>query len=94
MASGPTPWAHVLVPVPGAGAGCRCPAARPSTALVCSQVGLLYMSTRLIVNLSQAYIAMYLTYSLSLPKVSGMVAMNFCQGRAGAATQTDRKSVV
>ncbi|KAK2490517.1 hypothetical protein MC885_021108 [Smutsia gigantea] len=32
------------------------------------QVGLLYMSTRLIVNLSQAYIAMYLTYSLSLPK--------------------------
>lgn len=72
MASGPTPWAHVLVPVPGAGAGCRCPAARPSTALVCSQVGLLYMSTRLIVNLSQAYIAMYLTYSLSLPKVSGL----------------------
>ncbi|KAM8925254.1 major facilitator superfamily domain-containing protein 12 isoform 2-T2 [Lycaon pictus] len=32
------------------------------------QVGLLYMSTRLIVNLSQTYIAMYLTYSLSLPK--------------------------
>lgn len=30
------------------------------------------MSTRLIVNLSQAYIAMYLTYSLSLPKVSGL----------------------
>lgn len=28
------------------------------------------MSTRLIVNLSQAYIAMYLTYSLNLPKVS------------------------
>uniref|UniRef100_A0A452RRD1 Major facilitator superfamily domain-containing protein 12 n=1 Tax=Ursus americanus TaxID=9643 RepID=A0A452RRD1_URSAM len=32
------------------------------------QVGLLYMSTRLIVNLSQTYIAMYLTYSLNLPK--------------------------
>ncbi|EQB77595.1 hypothetical protein CB1_000413020 [Camelus ferus] len=32
------------------------------------QVGLLYMSTRLIVNLSQTYMAMYLTYSLSLPK--------------------------
>ncbi|XP_039103466.1 major facilitator superfamily domain-containing protein 12 [Hyaena hyaena] len=32
------------------------------------QVGLLYMSTRLVVNLSQTYIAMYLTYSLSLPK--------------------------
>ena len=28
------------------------------------------MSTRLIVNLSQTYIAMYLTYSLNLPKVS------------------------
>lgn len=27
------------------------------------------MTTRLIVNLSQTYIAMYLTYSLSLPKV-------------------------
>lgn len=34
------------------------------------QVGMLYMTTRLIVNLSQTYIAMYLTYSLSLPKVS------------------------
>ncbi|EGW03121.1 Uncharacterized MFS-type transporter C19orf28-like [Cricetulus griseus] len=32
------------------------------------QVGMLYMTTRLIVNLSQTYIAMYLTYSLSLPK--------------------------
>uniref|UniRef100_G3UBC0 Major facilitator superfamily domain-containing protein 12 n=1 Tax=Loxodonta africana TaxID=9785 RepID=G3UBC0_LOXAF len=32
------------------------------------QVGLLYMSTRLIVNLSQTYMAMYLTYSLKLPK--------------------------
>ncbi|XP_020825009.1 major facilitator superfamily domain-containing protein 12 isoform X3 [Phascolarctos cinereus] len=32
------------------------------------QVGMLYMSTRLIVNLSQTYMAMYLTYSLSLPK--------------------------
>lgn len=32
------------------------------------QVGVLYMTTRLIVNLSQTYIAMYLTYSLSLPK--------------------------
>ncbi|XP_058138265.1 major facilitator superfamily domain-containing protein 12 [Dasypus novemcinctus] len=32
------------------------------------QVGMLYMSTRLIVNLSQTYIAMYLTYSLHLPK--------------------------
>jgi hypothetical protein len=31
---------------------------------------MLYMTTRLIVNLSQTYIAMYLTYSLSLPKVS------------------------
>ncbi|XP_075854358.1 major facilitator superfamily domain-containing protein 12 [Microcebus murinus] len=32
------------------------------------QVGALYMSTRLIVNLSQTYMAMYLTYSLHLPK--------------------------
>ncbi|XP_051827935.1 major facilitator superfamily domain-containing protein 12 isoform X2 [Antechinus flavipes] len=32
------------------------------------QVGMLYMSTRLIVNLSQTYMAMYLTYSLKLPK--------------------------
>ncbi|XP_005405931.1 PREDICTED: major facilitator superfamily domain-containing protein 12 isoform X2 [Chinchilla lanigera] len=32
------------------------------------QVGILYMTTRLIVNLSQTYMAMYLTYSLHLPK--------------------------
>ncbi|XP_061099838.1 major facilitator superfamily domain-containing protein 12-like isoform X2 [Conger conger] len=32
------------------------------------QVALLYMSTRLIVNLSQTYISMYLTNSLMLPK--------------------------
>ncbi|KAM5190970.1 major facilitator superfamily domain-containing protein 12 isoform 2-T2 [Callospermophilus lateralis] len=32
------------------------------------QVGVLYMTTRLIVNLSQTYMAMYLTYSLNLPK--------------------------
>nr|XP_035142524.1 major facilitator superfamily domain-containing protein 12 isoform X1 [Callithrix jacchus] len=32
------------------------------------QVGMLYMTTRLIVNLSQTYMAMYLTYSLNLPK--------------------------
>ncbi|KAM3939204.1 major facilitator superfamily domain-containing protein 12 [Leptodactylus fuscus] len=32
------------------------------------QVALLYMCTRLIVNLSQTYIAVYLTYSLHLPK--------------------------
>ncbi|XP_028908626.1 major facilitator superfamily domain-containing protein 12 isoform X1 [Ornithorhynchus anatinus] len=32
------------------------------------RVGLLYMTTRLIVNLSQTYIAMYLTNSLLLPK--------------------------
>ncbi|XP_030365392.1 major facilitator superfamily domain-containing protein 12 [Strigops habroptila] len=32
------------------------------------QVAVLYMATRLIVNLSQAYIAMYLTNSLMLPK--------------------------
>ncbi len=30
---------------------------------------MLYMATRLIVNLSQTYIAMYLTNSLLLPKV-------------------------
>lgn len=47
---------------------CR-PRLTPAPSL-CPQVGLLYMSTRLIVNLSQTYIAMYLTYSLSLPKVS------------------------
>ncbi|XP_060037994.1 major facilitator superfamily domain-containing protein 12 isoform X2 [Erinaceus europaeus] len=40
------------------------------------QVGILYMSTRLIVNLSQTYMAMYLTYSLSLPK-----PVNRCLGR-------------
>lgn len=44
--------------------------------LLCPQVGLLYMTTRLIVNLSQTYIAMYLTYSLSLPKVSGWVEVD------------------
>lgn len=33
------------------------------------QVAVLYMATRLIVNLSQTYIAMYLTNSLLLPKV-------------------------
>ncbi|XP_051557763.1 major facilitator superfamily domain-containing protein 12-like isoform X2 [Myxocyprinus asiaticus] len=32
------------------------------------QVAVLYMSTRLIVNLSQTYISMYLTYTLLLPK--------------------------
>uniref|UniRef100_A0A8D2JS69 Major facilitator superfamily domain containing 12 n=1 Tax=Sciurus vulgaris TaxID=55149 RepID=A0A8D2JS69_SCIVU len=32
------------------------------------QVGVLYMTTRLIVNLSQTYMAMYLTHSLHLPK--------------------------
>lgn len=32
------------------------------------QVAFLYMCTRLIVNLSQTYIAMYLTYTLQLPK--------------------------
>ncbi|XP_058435205.1 major facilitator superfamily domain-containing protein 12 isoform X3 [Marmota monax] len=32
------------------------------------RVGVLYMTTRLIVNLSQTYMAMYLTYSLNLPK--------------------------
>lgn len=42
----------------------------PEPAPVCPQVGFLYMSTRLIVNLSQTYMAMYLTYSLNLPKVS------------------------
>lgn len=36
------------------------------------------MSTRLIVNLSQTYMTMYLTYSLNLPKVSW-------EGRARAA---------
>ena len=35
-----------------------------------SQVGLLYMCTRLIVNLSQVYLSMYLTESLNLCKVS------------------------
>ncbi|XP_058393550.1 major facilitator superfamily domain-containing protein 12 isoform X2 [Diceros bicornis minor] len=39
------------------------------------QVGLLYMSTRLIVNLSQTYIAMYLTYSLNLPKMTYFVGL-------------------
>ncbi|XP_058019336.1 major facilitator superfamily domain-containing protein 12 isoform X2 [Ahaetulla prasina] len=34
------------------------------------QVAMLYMSTRLIVNLSQTYIAMYLTNSLLLPKLT------------------------
>ncbi|NXI58202.1 MFS12 protein, partial [Chloroceryle aenea] len=40
----------------------RCPGSVPS------QVAMLYMSTRLIVNLSQTYITMYLTNSLLLPK--------------------------
>lgn len=40
-----------------------------ATPSVPAQVALLYMSTRLIVNLSQTYITMYLTNSLLLPKV-------------------------
>lgn len=35
------------------------------------QVAVLYMSTRLIVNLSQTYISMYLINTLGLPKVTG-----------------------
>lgn len=46
-----------------AGAEQCCPIAVPS------QVAVLYMLTRLIVNLSQTYIAMYLTNSLMLHKV-------------------------
>uniref|UniRef100_A0A8V5GQ90 Uncharacterized protein n=1 Tax=Melopsittacus undulatus TaxID=13146 RepID=A0A8V5GQ90_MELUD len=43
------------------------------------QVAVLYMSTRLIVNLSQAYIAMYLTNSLMLPKVgTGQLSSALC----------------
>uniref|UniRef100_A0A8C4PUV8 Major facilitator superfamily domain containing 12 n=1 Tax=Equus asinus asinus TaxID=83772 RepID=A0A8C4PUV8_EQUAS len=49
------------------------------------QVGLLYMSTRLIVNLSQTYIAMYLTYSLNMPKVSGRGA----RGGGGGVARED-----
>lgn len=36
---------------------------------MCLQVALLYMCTRLIVNLSQTYIVMYLINTLGLPKV-------------------------
>ncbi|XP_063214212.1 major facilitator superfamily domain-containing protein 12 isoform X2 [Chroicocephalus ridibundus] len=39
------------------------------------QVAVLYMSTRLIVNLSQTYIAMYLTNSLLLPKLTYFVGI-------------------
>lgn len=41
-----------------------------SVTLLCPQVGLLYMTTRLVVNLSQSYISMYLTDTLNLPKVN------------------------
>lgn len=56
----------LALPADGSGEG-PCLTPEPS---VCPQVGFLYMSTRLIVNLSQTYMAMYLTYSLNLPKVS------------------------
>lgn len=57
-----------LLALPADGSGEEpCLTSEPS---VCPQVGLLYMSTRLVVNLSQTYMAMYLTYSLNLPKVS------------------------
>ncbi|RXN34524.1 casein kinase I isoform X3 [Labeo rohita] len=39
------------------------------------QVAILYMCTRLIVNLSQTYIPMYLTNSLSLPKMAYFVGL-------------------
>lgn len=45
------------------------------------------MSTRLIVNLSQTYMAMYLTYSLNLPKVSWAG-----RGGAGQRSQPERPS--
>uniref|UniRef100_A0A8C6WKI1 Major facilitator superfamily domain-containing protein 12 n=1 Tax=Neogobius melanostomus TaxID=47308 RepID=A0A8C6WKI1_9GOBI len=40
---------------------------------VCLQVALLYMSTRLIVNLSQTYISMYLINTLGLDKVNLLI---------------------
>ncbi|KAJ7308354.1 hypothetical protein JRQ81_008892 [Phrynocephalus forsythii] len=40
-------------------------------------VAMLYMTTRLIVNLSQTYIAMYLTNSLFLPKLTYFVGLLF-----------------
>lgn len=53
-----------------------CPVSVPS------QVAVLYMSTRLIVNLSQTYIAMYLTNSLLLPKVgTGQVPASVLRSR-------------
>lgn len=45
---------------------------------VCLQVALLYMSTRLIVNLSQTYISMYLINTLGLPKVKSHESAFFC----------------
>lgn len=36
-------------------------------------VGILYMSTRLIINMFQVYVPMYLTNSINLNKVSGML---------------------
>uniref|UniRef100_A0A8I5MVN2 Uncharacterized protein n=1 Tax=Papio anubis TaxID=9555 RepID=A0A8I5MVN2_PAPAN len=77
---GPPHWA---VTTNGSNASCRARPPRPRCPLlvgvekallipaspsVCPQVGVLYMTTRLIVNLSQTYMAMYLTYSLHLPK--------------------------
>lgn len=81
---GPPHWA---VTTNGSNASCRARPPRPRCPLLVGvekallipaspsvrpQVGVLYMTTRLIVNLSQTYMAMYLTYSLHLPKVSGL----------------------
>ncbi|XP_065390663.1 major facilitator superfamily domain-containing protein 12 isoform X4 [Macaca fascicularis] len=77
---GPPHWA---VTTNGSNASCRARPPRPRCPLLVGvekallipaspsvrpQVGVLYMTTRLIVNLSQTYMAMYLTYSLHLPK--------------------------
>lgn len=47
------------------------------------------MTTRLIVNLSQTYIAMYLTYSLSLPKVRRGRGEEMGRPRAGPSHPGD-----
>ncbi|ELV09282.1 hypothetical protein TREES_T100006040 [Tupaia chinensis] len=61
-AQGSLPRSGAARPLLAAGrAGLTAPSCGP-------QVGVLYMTTRLIVNLSQTYMAMYLTYSLNLPK--------------------------
>ncbi|KAH0625873.1 hypothetical protein JD844_034228 [Phrynosoma platyrhinos] len=57
------------------------------------RVAMLYMTTRLIVNLSQTYIAMYLTNSLLLPKLTYFLGLLIILAFASWLTLVDRIGV-